>query len=69
MPLPKSRPMETAEGTRSVPSVGFGTWAEGDTNWCYKATLTALQAGYRHIDCAWSYGVLNISNSRSHALT
>lgn len=37
--------------------VGYGTWASGDTSWAKDATLAALKAGYRHLDCAWAYGV------------
>ena len=29
----------------------------GGTGWCKDATLEALKAGYRHLDCAWMYGV------------
>lgn len=29
----------------------------GETSWCKDATLVALKAGYRHLDCAWDYGV------------
>lgn len=29
----------------------------GETTWCETATLTALRSGYRHLDCAWRYGV------------
>lgn len=43
--------------TIPIPSVGFGTWASGDNSWAEDAILTALQAGYRHLDCAWMYGV------------
>lgn len=57
MSLPKTLPMKTSAGEIPVPVVGFGTWAAGDTNWCYEATLAALQAGCRHLDCAWHYGV------------
>ena len=57
MSLPKTLPMKSARGDVQVPSVGFGTFAAGDTSWCYDATLSALKAGYRHLDCAWSYGV------------
>lgn len=52
--------MRTVEGHVSVPTVGFGTYAPGDTSWCYEATLHALKAGYRHLDCAWEYGVNTI---------
>lgn len=43
--------------TLKIPSVGFGTWAAGDKSWAKDATLEALKAGYRHLDCAWMYGV------------
>ncbi|KIW64631.1 hypothetical protein PV04_09554 [Phialophora macrospora] len=43
--------------TIAMPSVGFGTWAAGDPGWCKAAVLTALKLGYRHLDCAWKYGV------------
>ena len=57
MSLPKVLSMKSVNGDISVPAVGFGTWASGDKSWCYEATLNALKAGYRHIDCAWNYGV------------
>ncbi|KAL2059954.1 hypothetical protein VTL71DRAFT_10109 [Oculimacula yallundae] len=59
MSLPKSFSLRAADGkTLEIPSVGFGTWAAGpDSGWCKDATLAALQAGYRHLDCAWMYGV------------
>lgn len=43
--------------TIKIPSVGYGTWAAGDKSWAKDATLSALKAGYRHLDCAWMYGV------------
>lgn len=49
--------MKSSKGEIPVPIVGFGTWAAGDTNWCYEATLAVLKTGYRHLDCAWRYGV------------
>lgn len=56
--LPKTFPIKAADGkTIQIPSVGFGTWAAGGTGWCKDATLEALKAGYRHLDCAWMYGV------------
>ena len=60
MPLPKTKSMKSVKGDIPVPIVGFGTWASGDTGWCHDATLQALKAGYRHIDCAWHYGVRHL---------
>lgn len=37
-----------------IPAVGFGTWQDKDEQ--QKAVLTALKAGYRHIDTARIYG-------------
>lgn len=38
----------------SMPALGFGTYAndrqDGET---YAAVTSALEAGYRHLDCAW----------------
>lgn len=39
-----------------IPKIGFGTWQTPDGDVCYEATLTALRAGYRHIDTALVYG-------------
>jgi len=40
----------------SMPSLGFGTFAnEGSVGETHKAVVTALDAGYRHLDCAWFY--------------
>lgn len=37
-----------------LPKIGLGTWnMRGDT--CYRATLSALELGYRHIDTAEMY--------------
>jgi len=58
MALPKTFPLKAAHGaTLDIPSVGYGTWASGDTSWAKDSTLTALKEGYRHIDAAWYYGV------------
>ena len=39
-----------------IPAIGFGTWqvAEGEEG--YNSCLSALKAGYRHIDTAFAYG-------------
>jgi diketogulonate reductase-like aldo/keto reductase len=39
-----------------IPIVGFGTWQTPNDEIGYKAVLTALQTGYRHIDTASIYG-------------
>ena len=59
MSLPSHFDILAAGGnTVQIPSVGFGTWAaEGGKGWCKTAVRTALKAGYRHLDCAWFYGV------------
>lgn len=46
----------TASKPSTIPSLGFGTWnlkisAENTT----KAVSAAIEAGYRHIDCAAAY--------------
>lgn len=37
-----------------IPQVGLGTWQSSDEE-CYKATMSALKAGYKHIDTARLY--------------
>lgn len=40
----------------SMPALGFGTFAnEGSQGETHKAVVCALNAGYRHLDCAWFY--------------
>ncbi|KAK1270320.1 hypothetical protein QJS04_geneDACA005935 [Acorus gramineus] len=40
----------------TIPSVGLGTWRSGSQ--AADAVFTAIvQAGYRHVDTAWEYGV------------
>lgn len=37
-----------------IPALGFGTFAkEGIEGQTYDAVIAALDAGYRHLDCAW----------------
>lgn len=38
-----------------IPIVGFGTWQTPNDDIGYKAVLTALKEGYRHIDTAAAY--------------
>lgn len=39
-----------------IPAIGFGTWQISDGEEGYRACLSALKAGYRHIDTAYAYG-------------
>ncbi len=39
-----------------IPKIGFGTWQIQEGEEAYHSTLTALKAGYRHIDTAAAYG-------------
>lgn len=40
----------------SMPGLGFGTFAsQGSVGETHRAVVTALNAGYRHLDCAWFY--------------
>lgn len=41
---------------RSIPQLGFGVWQIRGGRSCETAVLTALEAGYRHIDTASAYG-------------
>ena len=45
---------ELSNGVK-IPVVGFGTWQSADGDEAYNAVLTALRAGYRHIDTAAAY--------------
>ncbi len=38
-----------------IPAIGFGTWRLDKSN-ASEAVSAALQAGYRHVDCAAIYG-------------
>ncbi len=39
-----------------IPCVGYGTWRAEDGDQAFKGVLSALEAGYRHIDTAHIYG-------------
>ncbi|KVH94888.1 Aldo/keto reductase [Cynara cardunculus var. scolymus] len=39
-----------------IPAVGLGTWRSGSQA-SYSVATAVLEAGYRHIDTAWEYGV------------
>jgi len=51
---PREVPTVTLTGDVVMPMVGFGTWPMHGRQAC-KATLEALDAGYRHIDTATMY--------------
>ncbi|KAF9740133.1 Glycerol 2-dehydrogenase (NADP(+)) [Paraphaeosphaeria minitans] len=54
-PLANTKTYKLNNGV-TIPAVGFGTFAnEGATGETYKAVTHALNAGYRHLDCAWFY--------------
>lgn len=49
-------PMLTLNNGVKMPALGFGTFAnEGSKGETHKAVVHALNAGYRHLDCAWFY--------------
>ncbi|XP_052801462.1 1,5-anhydro-D-fructose reductase-like [Mya arenaria] len=56
--MSKTVPIGNASGI--IPVVGLGTWTvfgqQGNSDEVERATLAAIDAGYRHIDCAWNYG-------------
>jgi alcohol dehydrogenase (NADP+) len=39
-----------------IPAIGLGTWQQCGPDICIEAVTTALNAGYRHLDCAHLYG-------------
>jgi diketogulonate reductase-like aldo/keto reductase len=52
--MAKTTPMLTLNNGVPIPALGFGTFAkEGVAGLTKAAVITALDAGYRHLDCAW----------------
>ena len=39
-----------------IPCIGFGTWQSAEGKEAYGSVLSALEAGYRHVDTAQGYG-------------
>jgi diketogulonate reductase-like aldo/keto reductase len=52
--MTKPVPVLTLNNGVQIPALGFGTFAkEGVEGLTHSAVVTALDAGYRHLDCAW----------------
>jgi len=52
--MAKSIPILKLNNGIEMPALGFGTFAkEGVVGATHKAVIVALDAGYRHLDCAW----------------
>lgn len=50
----KSTLVLTLNNGVQIPALGFGTFAkEGVEGLTHAAVMTALNTGYRHLDCAW----------------
>ena len=46
-----------SKSSLEIPLLGFGTWnLKADEHNASKAVSAAINAGYRHIDCAAAYG-------------
>ncbi|ORX54507.1 Aldo/keto reductase [Hesseltinella vesiculosa] len=54
--MPSAPPSHTLNTGAKIPTVGLGTWQATEPDAIYNAILTALKAGYRHIDTAFAYG-------------
>ena len=55
MPAVSTATLTTPTGPVEIPTVGFGVWQVPEDE-VGPAVLTALEAGYRHIDTARIYG-------------
>jgi hypothetical protein len=52
--MAKSIPVHKLNNGVEIPLLGFGTFAKGRVEGeSYAAVTAALEAGYRHFDCAW----------------
>lgn len=52
---PKQVPSIKLNNGLSIPVVGLGTWQSPPDGSLYRAVRTAIDNGYRHIDCAYAY--------------
>lgn len=48
-------PSTTLSSGQLIPNVGFGLWKNKDEQECVSSIKMALEAGYRHLDCAQVY--------------
>jgi len=55
---PKKVPYKTLNNGAKIPVIGLGTFGSDnyDADTIAKAVKTAIEMGYRHIDCASVYG-------------